>query len=114
MNSMERLLEALADCGEAAIFYKGTNILMANRLFAEMFEMDQDECRDLPIVGLLHEGSIEMIQDFIRRRAHGDTAVPAVYVADFRTVSEPRMPVQLTVVKTSKTDGAVLVILKKA
>ena len=114
MDNMEKLLDAMADCGEAAIFYKGKNILKANRLFAEMFEIEQEKCRDLPIVGLLHEGSIEMIQDFIRRRAHGDTEVPAVYVADFRTESEPRMPVQLTVVKTSATEGAVLVILKKA
>jgi hypothetical protein len=111
---MEKLLEAMDDCGEAAIFYKGKKILFANRRFADIFEMEQDQCRDLPIINILHEGSIEMIQDFIRRRAHGDTEVPAVYTAEFRTKSEPRLPLRLTVVKTGATDGAVLVVIKKA
>jgi PAS domain S-box-containing protein len=113
MGNMERLLDALADCGEAAIFYKGKDIIMANRLFAELFEMEQEECGGLPIIDILHEESIEMIRDFIRRRAMGDTGVPEVYTADFRTKSEPRVPLHLIVVKTSNTGGALLVILKK-
>ena len=114
MTNMEKLLDALDDCGEAAIFYKGKKIILANRLFSELLEIEQEKCAGLPIVNLLHEESIEMIQDFIRRRAHGDTEVPAAYVAYFRTKSETRVPLQLTVVKTSATDGALLVILKRA
>ena len=114
MDKMEKLLDALADCGEAALFYKGKNVLMANRLFSEMFELDMEKCRNLPIIEILHEESIEMITDFIRRRAHGDTALPAVYTADFRTKSIPKLPLQLTVVKTSDTEKALLVILQKA
>jgi len=113
MDKMEKLLDAMADCGEAAVFYKGKNILLANRLFAELFGMEQEECRDLPIVNILHVDSIEMIRDFIRRRAHGDPDVPAVYTADFRSESESKLPLQLTIVKTSDTEGALLVILKK-
>lgn len=114
MDKMEKLLDAMADCGEAAVFYKGKKILLANRLFAELFGMEQENCRDLPIVNILHEDSIEMIQDFIRRRAHGDPDVPAVYKADFRSESENKLPLQLTIVQTGNTDGALLVILKRA
>jgi len=111
---MERLLDALADCGEAAVFYKGKNILMANCPFAEMFGVEKDRCRDLPIIDILHEGSMEMVQDFMRRRIRGDSSVPEVYTADFRTENEPRVPLHLIVVRTSNTDGAVLVIVNRA
>ncbi len=114
MTSMEKLLDALDDCGEAAVFYKGKNIMMANRLFSEMFEIEQEKCKGLPIIGILHEESIEMVTDFIRRRSHGDPTLPAAYTADFRTKSESRVPLQLTIVKTSNTEGALLVIIQKA
>lgn len=113
MNNMEKLLDALADCGEAALFYKGKNVLMANRLFSEIFEIEQEKCKGLPIMGILHEESIEMVTDFIRRRSHGDPTLPAAYTAEFRTKNEARVPLQLTIVKTSGTEGAVLVILQQ-
>jgi PAS domain S-box-containing protein len=113
MDKMERLLEAMDDCGEAAVFYKGKNILIANRLFSELFGIEREKCKGMPIIDILHEESIEMITDFIRRRAHGDTTLPAAYTADFRTESEHRLPLQLTVMKMSATDGALLVVLKK-
>lgn len=112
MTNMEKLLEAMDDCGEAAIFYKGKKVMLANRRFAELLEIEQEKCEGLPIIDLLHEESIEMIQDFIRRRVHGDIDVPAAYTAYFRTKSESKLPLQLTVVKTSATDGALLVVLK--
>jgi hypothetical protein len=114
MNSMEKLLEAMDECGEAAVFYKGKKVLMANKRFAEMFEIDLEKCKGLPIVDILHEGSIEMISDFIRRRSVGDRDVPAAYTADFRSASTPKLPIQLTVIRTSETDGAVFVVLQRA
>ena len=113
MTNMEKLLDALDDCGEAALFYKGKNVLIANKLFSEIFEIEQDKCKGQPIMGILHEESIEMVTDFIRRMSHGDPTHPAAYTADFRTKSDSRVPLQLTVVKTSKTDGALLVIIQK-
>ena len=114
MDSKEKLLEALSDCGEAALFYKGKKILMANSIFSELFEIDQEECKGLPIISILHDESIEMVTDFIRRRVHGDPTLPAMYTVDFRTKSDSKVPLQLTVVKTSKTDGAILVIVQKS
>jgi PAS domain-containing protein len=113
MTNMEKLLDALADCGEAAAFYKGKNIVMANRLFAEMFEIEQEACMELPILEIIHEESVEMISDYIRRRTHGDIDMPTSYVADFRTKSNSRLPLQLTVIRTRDTDKALLVILQK-
>jgi hypothetical protein len=114
MTNIEKLLDAFDDCGEAAAFYSGKKILVANSLFADMFEIDQEQCRDLPILDILHEESIEMITDYIRRRIHGDADVPLSYTANFRTKSIPKLPLRLTVVKTSKTEGALLVILQKS
>jgi hypothetical protein len=114
MTNMKKLLDALADCGEAAAFYKGKNIVMANRLFAEMFEIGQEDCRSLPIMDILNEGSVEMISDYIRRRTRGDIDLPTSYLADFRTKSIPKLPLQLTVIRTSDTEKALLVILQKA
>ena len=113
MDNMEKLLDALADCGEVAAFYKGKHIVMANRLFAGMFEIEQEACMELPIMDILHEQSVEMISDYIRRRSHGDIDMPTSYVADFRTKSTPRLPLQVTVIRTCDTDNALLVILQK-
>ena len=43
MTNMEKLLDAMDDCGEAAIFYKGKKIMLANRLFAELLEIEQEK-----------------------------------------------------------------------
>ena len=113
MTCMENLLDALADCGEAAVFYKGQNIVLANRLFGALFERDPDECKDLPIVEICHEDSIEMIRDFIRRRAHGDHDVPTTHPASFRTAHDPKLNLLITVIRTKNTEGAFLAIFQE-
>ena len=113
MTCMENLLNALADCGEAAVFYKGKNIVLANRLFADLFEKDPDECKDLPIVEICHEDSIEMIRDFIRRRKHGDHDIPTTYTASFRTAHNPKLNLRITVIRTENTEGAYLAIFQE-
>ena len=110
---MEKLLDALADCGEAAVFYKNQTILHANRLFADLFERDPDQCMDLPIVEICHEESIEMIRDFMRRRAHGDHDVPTTYPASFRTAHDPKLNLRVTVIRTKNTEGAYLAIFQE-
>ena len=76
MECMDKLLEGLAECGEAAAFYRGTEIVKANSLFADLFERDVKDFAGLPVVDICHIESIELIQDFIRRRAHGDPDLP--------------------------------------
>ena len=112
MTCMENLLDALADCGEAAIFYKEQNIVLANRLFAALFEMAPDECKGLPIVEICHEESIEMVRDFMRRRAHGDHDIPTTYTASFRTAHDPKLNLRITVIRTENTEGAFLAIFQ--
>ncbi len=112
MTCMEKLLDAMEDCGEAAAFYKSQTILYANRLFADLFEKDPDECRGLQIVEICHEESIEMIRDFMRRRAHGDDDVPTTYPASFRTAHDQKLNLRVTVIRTENTEGAYLAIFQ--
>ncbi len=111
---MENLLDALERCGEAAAFYKGQDILMANSLFATLFEKEAEECRDLPIMEICHEDSVEMIFDFIKRRGYGNHNVPTTYSASFRTRHNPKLNLQITIIETKNTEGAYLAILKEA
>lgn len=113
MECMEKLLVALADCGEAAAFYQGQHILLANRLFAVLLERPVDDFRDMPIVDICHEESIELVQDFIRRRIHGDHDVPTTYRASFRTPTNPKLELQVTVLKTKHTHDAFLAIVQE-
>ncbi|UCF06256.1 MAG: response regulator [bacterium] len=110
---MKRLLEALEACGKIAAFYKGQNILMANNLFADLFERDIEECRGLSILEICHEESIDMIRDYIHRREFGDHNVPSTYVASFTTPRNIRLDLVITVVKTRNTDGALLGIFQE-
>ena len=110
---MEKLLEKLEECGEVAFFYKGQNILLANKLFADLFERDIEECKGLTIIEICHEESIDMIRDFIRRRKHGDHDVPITYEAVFRTPKNPKKAMMITVIKTKNTEGALLGILQE-
>jgi hypothetical protein len=110
---MEKLLDGFNECGEAAAFYKGKKILLANELFAELLERKVEDCAGLPIMDICHYESIEMIQDFIRRRARDDHSLPASYDAVFKTPSEPRVVVTLTVIKPKNTGDASLVILRR-
>lgn len=113
MTCMENLLDALADCGEAAIFYKGKNIVLANRLFADLFERDPGKCKGLQIMEICHEDSIEMIRDFTRRRDHGDHDIPTTYTASFRTAHNPKFNLRITVIRTENTEGAYLAIFQE-
>ena len=113
VECMEKLLDAMGECGEAAMFYKGDKILMANKPFAEMMDRTVEECRDLPIIEICHEESIAMIQDFMRRRARGDRDLPVSYFANFMTPKNPKLELRCIVVKMKNTNGAFLVILQE-
>ena len=113
MGCMEKLLEALEDCGEAALFYKGTSILKANRRFAEMFGRSEEECGGLEILEICHNESIEMIRDFMHRRAVGDPGLPSTYEAFFRTPDRPKVSMHLNVIRIKGAEGALLVLVNE-
>jgi PAS domain-containing protein len=113
MDARDKLLEALGELGEAAAFYKGQYIQKVNNRFAELVERSREECEGLPINDLVHNESIEMIQDFIRQRAQEVRGVPTTYRAFFKTPSTPKVEMQLYVLKLKKSASEVLVILRK-
>lgn len=113
MDCMRKLLDALGECGEAAMIYRGHRIVWANGRFAALFERTVEECEGLEIVELCHNESIEMIRDFMHRRALGDPDVPCTYSAAFRTDGRPRMMLALTAIKLARMDDAVLVIVRE-
>lgn len=113
MDCKQNLLDAFQACGEAAVLYRGRNILMANENFASLFERTVRECAELPILEICHNESIEMIQDYIRRRALGDHNLPSSYEALFRTPSEPRVIMHLTVIKLRNLEDVLVLIHKK-
>ena len=108
---VDMLLQGLEKFDEPAAFYKGNRIVQANQKFADLFERDIAEFNDLPIIDICHNESIEMIQDFIRRRAHHDVDVPMHYEAAFRTTNRARVMMTVDVLKLHSTEGAVLTIL---
>jgi PAS domain S-box-containing protein len=112
-DCMKRLLEALGECGEAAMFYREKSILFANDLFAGIFGAEASDFTDRPIMDIVHDESVELIQDFIRRRAFGDSNLPSNYKAVFRSTQNDRIELELTVLRTSNTDGALLVIARQ-
>jgi hypothetical protein len=105
------LLQGLEEFEEPAAYYKGNRIVQANQKFADLFERDIAEFNDLPIIDICHNESIEMIRDFIKRRAHRDVDVPMHYEAAFRTTNRPRVIMTVDVLKLHNTEGAVLAIL---
>jgi len=113
MDCMKKLLDALAECGEAAMVYRGHRVVWANGPFAALFERSIEECEGLEIVELCSNESIEMIRDFMHRRALGDPDVPCTYSAVFRTASRPKMMLTLTVIKLAKMHDAVLVMVRE-
>ena len=108
---VDMLLQGLEEFDEPAAYYKGNRIVQANQKFADLFERDIAEFNDLPIIDICHNDSMEMIRDFIRRRAHHDVDVPQHYEAAFRTTSRPRVMMTVDVLKLHNTEGAVLAIL---
>lgn len=113
MDCKQNLLNAFQACGEAAILYRGQNIVMANENFAALFERTVDECAGLAILEICHNESIEMIQDYIRRRALGDHDLPSMYEASFRTPSESKITMHLTVVKLRSIEEVLVLFNKK-
>jgi len=105
------LLQGLEEFDEPAAYYKGNRIVQANQKFADLFERDIAEFNDLPIIDICHNESIEMVRDFIKRRAHRDVDLPRHYEAAFRTSSRPRVMMTVDVLRLHNTDGAVLAIL---
>ncbi len=114
MDCKQNLLDAFQACGEAATLYRGQNILMANENFASLFERTARECAGLPILEICHNESIEMIQDYIHRRALGEHDLPSSYEAAFRTPSEPKVIMHLTVVKLRNIEEVLVLLHKKA
>jgi PAS domain-containing protein len=113
MDKRQKLLNALQEIGEAAVLYGGQKIVMANENFASLFERTAQECAGLQILEICHNESIEMIQDYIRRRALGDMDLPSSYEAAFRTPSNPRVIMHLTVVKLRNVDEMLVLFYKK-
>ena len=113
MACMENLLDALEECGEASAFYKKDKILMANEHFAELFEKSPEECKDLPIMDICHVESMEMVDDYMKRRVHGDPDVPKVYSASFVKADDSRIKLEVNVLETKNTDGAFLAVVSK-
>lgn len=110
---MERMLGSLEECGKIAVFYKGQSILLANNLFADLFDRDIEECRGLSIFEICHEESLDMIRDYIRRREYGDHGVPTTYAASFVTPQNIRLDLMVTIIKTQNTGGALLGIFQE-
>lgn len=113
MTSQEQLIEAFGELGEAAGIYKGPNIRVVNDRFAEFLERSKEEFVNLPITEIIHNDSIEMIQDYRRRRTHEDHGVPTTYTAYFKTPKTPMIELKLFVLRLKHGEGEVLVLLRK-
>lgn len=113
MDCKEKMLEVLDECGEAAVFYHGTSITAANSRFAEIFEVEAEECEGLSILEICHNDSTEMIKDNIHRREHGDINLPISYDAKFRTPSDPEITLSLVILKLKNIEDGFLVIVRK-
>ena len=112
MNSLIQLLEAFSGCGEAAAVYKGQSFNHANNLFAEIFEREQAEFEGLPILDVCHEESIEMIRDFMHRRAIEDHGVPINYSSTFITSKREKIELNVIAIKLKQADENVLLIVR--
>jgi hypothetical protein len=113
MSSQKKLIEAFGELGEAACIYKGEKLLFVNDRFASMFDRAKESFEDLPINEIVHNDSMEMIQDFRRRRVHDERGVPTTYTAYFKTDNDPRMELQLFVLRLKESEGEVLVIVRQ-
>ncbi len=110
---MEKLLEALGECGEAAAFYENQNILAVNKPFADLFERSPKEFTGKPLIEICHNDSIEMIQDFIHRRLHHDSDVPITYECAFTTPSKPKIMLRVIALMFKKCGRSVLLLLRE-
>lgn len=114
MDNLKNLIEAFAGCGEAAAIYKGQSFIMANDLFARIFEREPADFEELPIIDVCHNDSIEMIRDFMHRRAIENHGVPINYTCAFITSSREKILLNVVVIKMKNADDNILLIVKKA
>ena len=114
MDNAKRLIEAFAGCGEAAAMYKGESFILVNDLFAQVFEREPAEFEGLPILDVCHNDSIDMIRDFIHRRAIENHGVPTSYTCAFITSKQKKIKLNVIAVKLNKADDSVLLIVKEA
>ena len=113
MDCKEKMLEALNECGEAAVFYRGTNITAANEKFARIFHKTVEECEGMSILNICHNDSTERIKDNIHRRKIGDHTVPMHYEAKFVSPDNPELVLVLTVLRLKNVKDAFLVIVRE-
>jgi len=113
MDNLKKLLDAFAECGEAAALYKGERFTAVNNLFARIFERQADEFEGLPILDVCHNESIDMIRDFMHRRAVEDHGVPTNYTSTFITSAREKIELNVTAVKLRRADDNVLLIVRE-
>ena len=113
MENVKRLIEAFAECGEAAAIYKNQNFIFANALFAEIFEREPAEFEGLPVLDVCHNESIEMIRDFMQRRAIEDHGVPINYTSAFITSGREKIMLNVIAIRLKRADDNILLIIKK-
>ena len=113
MENLKKLVDAFGECGEAAALYRGQNFLMVNDLFAGIFERSPEEFENLPFLDICHNDSIEMIRDFMHRRAIEDHGVPTSYTSGFITAHQAKIALNVIALKLKKAQDAVLVIVRK-
>jgi PAS domain-containing protein len=113
MNNLKKLVDAFGACGEAAAIYRGQNFLMVNDLFARIFEREPETFKDLPFLEVCHNESIEMIRDFMHRRAIEDHGVPTNYTSAFITADMTKIILHVIAIKLKKADDSVLIIVRK-
>jgi len=113
MDDLKRLLEAFAGCGEAAAIYKGQIFLHVNDLFAQIFEREPVDFEGLPILDVCHNESIDMIRDFMHRRAIENHGVPTNYTCAFITGKQEKIMLNVIAIRLKQADDNVLLIVRK-
>ena len=113
MDNLRILLDAFAGCGEAAATYKEQSFTGVNGLFADIFERKPSEFEGLPILDVCHNESIEMIRDFMHRRAIEDHGVPINYTSTFITGARAKLELSVIAIKLRRADDNVLLIVRK-
>jgi PAS domain-containing protein len=114
MDKLKKLIDAFNELGEAASVYKNQQFTVVNDLFAEIFEREVDAFEGLPIIEVCHNESIEMIRDFMHRRAVENHGVPMNYKCTFRTPNQPKLMLDVIAIRLRDADDGVLIIVRKA
>ena len=85
-----------------------------NDLFAQTFERDAAEFDGLPLLDVCHNDSIEMIRDFMHRRAIEDHGVPINYSSAFITGGGEKIMLNVIAIRMKQADDNILLIVRKA